>query len=127
MINATSTITDCYSKLVEHFGDRILSSGDQSVDRKVLGSIVFSDKNEKQVLESIVWPEIRRLIRVRIDQASPSAKLLVVEAAILIEANWNDLFTKIIVVTGVYDTIRLDRSRLPLSLLLTFFTVFSRI
>ena len=56
-----------------------------------------------KVLESIVWPEIRRLILCRIDQALPTTTMLVVEAAILIEASWNDLFSKIIVVTGVYS------------------------
>jgi dephospho-CoA kinase len=95
--------TACYLRLIEHFGTRILSN-DGSIDRKVLGGVVFGDKREMEILQSIVWPEIRKLITEKVKEIrtdNPDS-IIVVEAAILLEAKWQDLFESIIVVTGFY-------------------------
>ncbi len=84
--------TQCYSCLVSHFGPRIVGQ-DNSIDRKALGSIVFADKNEMQELQRIVWPEIKRLIVDILSDFSVNKPNLVIalEAAIMIEAGWQDL------------------------------------
>lgn len=48
-----------YDKVVAHFGENILGS-DGSVDRKKLGSIIFNDTNERNVLNGIVHPAVRQ-------------------------------------------------------------------
>ena len=44
-----------YKKIVEVFGEKVVVPGDRSIDRKVLGSIVFKDKQEMKKLTDIVW------------------------------------------------------------------------
>nr|CAG4640966.1 EOG090X0864 [Eulimnadia texana] len=79
--------TNCYQGLVEHFGAQILDS-DEEIDRKKLGPIVFQNKAELQKLNSLVWPEIRRLYLEEIESSNSS--VVVLDAAILLEAGWDE-------------------------------------
>lgn len=47
-----------YEQIVAHFGDEILHT-DGTIDRKHLGSIVFNDERERNVLNRIVHPAVR--------------------------------------------------------------------
>ncbi|MFO7850550.1 MAG: dephospho-CoA kinase [Spirochaetia bacterium] len=49
-------------ELVRHFGERILDSKG-TVDRRVLGEIVFADSSELRALEAIVHPEMRQRVK----------------------------------------------------------------
>lgn len=49
--------TACYESLINHFGSGIIAE-DGSVNRRALGSIVFSDRNKMNQLNQIVWPGI---------------------------------------------------------------------
>lgn len=86
------TGTQGFLKVIEVFGDDILN-GENQIDRKVLGSKVFGDPDGLKKLTDIVWPEIRRLAELEID----SLKILqpdgvvVLEAAVLFEAGWEDI------------------------------------
>jgi len=84
--------TSCYSRLLEHFGEGIKGE-DGEINRRALGSIVFGDKVKMKELEAIVWPEIRRLLEARILELREGGecKVVVVEAAIMIEAGWQDM------------------------------------
>lgn len=88
--------TKCYDKIIDAFGADIISS-DGSIDRRKLGGIVFAESQKMKLLESLVWPEIRASIENIILEHS-NEDFVVVEAAILIEAQWMDLFSSIIVV-----------------------------
>lgn len=93
--------TDCFTKLVAHFGPEIVGP-DQQINRKALGAIVFSETSKMRELESIVWPEIKILIRKYVDKhiaESGDNCVVAVEAAIMIEAQWTDLFDTVWVVT----------------------------
>lgn len=91
--------TECYNDLIQTFGTDIISS-DGSVNRKVLGSIVFNDESKMKLLNSLVWPRIRKMIEDEINKLKEVAevKMVVVEAAILIEAGWSDLVDEIWVI-----------------------------
>jgi len=102
--------TECLEKLVEHFGSRILNEEDGSVDRTKLGPIVFSDPAQLQALNAIVWPAIKQLLKDAIAEAVDEfdkgnagergfTPVIVVEAAVLLEASWEDLVDEIWVVT----------------------------
>ena len=58
-----------YDRIVAHFGEDILGE-DKHVDRKKLGPIVFGDKNELEMLNTIVWPEIRGMISEEVDKVA---------------------------------------------------------
>lgn len=77
-----------YNSLVKEFGQQIVSA-DGTVNRKVLGGIVFSDKEKLNQLNSIVWPEIQRLAMLEAEQLWKSGcAVVVLDAAVLLEAGW---------------------------------------
>jgi phosphopantetheine adenylyltransferase/dephospho-CoA kinase len=96
--------TPAFELLVRHFGNEIVSD-DGNIDRRKLGSIVFTDKSEMRELEKIVWPEIRRLIieeivkgKETLSNRIDSIPVIAIEAAVMIEAGWQDLVTELWVV-----------------------------
>lgn len=86
------TGTQGFLKVIEAFGDDILNAENQ-IDRKVLGGKVFGDPDGLKKLTDIVWPEIRRLAELEIDSLkilNPDG-VVVLEAAVLFEAGWEDI------------------------------------
>ena len=85
-----------YDAVIAAFGAQVVAA-DRTIDRKKLGSIVFGNPERLNQLTSIVWPATRESIRRNVaDLRASGAKLpIVVEAAILIEANWQSLFDEI--------------------------------
>ena len=85
-----------YDAVIAAFGAQVVAA-DRTIDRKNLGSIVFGNPERLNQLTSIVWPATRESIRRNVAELRASgAKLpIVVEAAILIEANWQPLFDEI--------------------------------
>jgi dephospho-CoA kinase len=85
-----------YDAVVAAFGADIVAS-DRTIDRKKLGAVVFGNPERLNKLTSIVWPATFDSIRRNVAELRASgAKLpIVVEAAILIEANWHPLFDEI--------------------------------
>nr|CAG4648006.1 EOG090X0864 [Moina brachiata] len=82
--------TKCYQQVLDFFGDSILND-EGEIDRKKLGPIVFSNKENLAKLNSMVWPEIRRMY---LDQINGIRKenfkgIVVLDAAILLEAGWD--------------------------------------
>ena len=90
--------TKGFDQVVGAFGEEIVGD-DGFVDRKKLGPIVFSDPADLDLLNSIMNPLIYEMIKDRMKDVS-GVPLVVVEAAVLIEANWQDLFDEIWVVTS---------------------------
>lgn len=85
-----------YDAVIAAFGSGIVAS-DRTIDRKKLGAVVFGKPEQLNKLTSIVWPATFEGIRRSVAELRASgAKLpIVVEAAILIEANWMPLFEEI--------------------------------
>ena len=85
-----------YDAVIAAFGADIVAP-DRTIDRRKLGAIVFGKPEQLNKLTSIVWPATRESMRRNIAELRASgAKLpIVVEAAILIEANWQPLFDEI--------------------------------
>lgn len=90
----------CYERVVASFGTEIVAS-DQTIDRKKLGAKVFGDPTSLKRLTDIVWPEIKKMAEVQIDQhlREDSSDLVVLEAAVLVEAGWQDIVDEIWVVS----------------------------
>ena len=100
--------TPCYAKLVSHFGDGIVSP-DRTINRPALGAIVFSDHQKMKELQDIVWPEIRSMILSRLARMEEEGiEFAVVEAAIMLEASWQDVVSTIWV-TAVNPDVALRR------------------
>ncbi len=87
--------TETFRRVVEAFGPDIVGD-DGEIDRKRLGARVFGDADARQRLEAIVWPAIREMARERIEEARRrGAPVVVLEAAVLIEAGWQDLVDEV--------------------------------
>jgi phosphopantetheine adenylyltransferase/dephospho-CoA kinase len=79
-----------YLQIVAAFGEGILQEY-RSIDRRKLGAIVFSEKSALKKLEDIVWPTTRNLVEQEIEKlANEGKEIIVVEAALLLEANWDE-------------------------------------
>ena len=97
--------TATWREVVAAFGEDILDSDEQIVRAK-LGAIVFSDPAHLQKLNSIVHPRIYDMISDRIESLSGNGvEVAVVEAALLIEANWTPLADEVWVVTSPRETV----------------------
>lgn len=82
---------DCYHAIVEHFGTGILDEKEE-LDREKLASIVFQDPEELAVLNSIVHPAVKaEVLRKIASEERKSTNLFIVESALLIEDNYEEI------------------------------------
>ena len=81
-----------HAQVVAAFGRDVLAV-DGTIDRKALGGKVFGKPQELKKLTDIVWPAIRALAEDEIAKvrAAGTAPAIVLEAAVLFEAGWQDL------------------------------------
>ncbi len=98
--------TEGWRRVIEAFGLAILKP-DQTVDRQQLGAIVFKDGEALKRLNAIVHPlmfaEIER--RIRSLRTAGLTQPIVVEAAILIEANWLPLVDEVWLVVASREAV----------------------
>ena len=84
-----------WKKVISVFGQDIVGP-ENEIDRKKLGGIVFSDPSEMEKLNKLMHPIIHNLVEEKIKLLShQGVKVVVLEATILIEANWQDLTDEI--------------------------------
>lgn len=92
--------TATWQALVDAFGRDILAA-DETIDRKKLGALVFSHPDNLKKLNGIVHPRMYRMMQARIaDLQKQGGKVIVVDAAILFEANWTPLVDEVWVVVA---------------------------
>ena len=97
--------TPGWRAVVEAFGEAILAPTGE-VDRKKLGPIVFNDPESMKRLNAIMHPRIFEMIAERIAKLSgEGSDVVVVEAALLIEANWTSLADEVWVSTSPQDEV----------------------
>jgi dephospho-CoA kinase len=90
------------------FGDSVFTPGGE-VDRPRLGKLVFgrndSSKRARRDLEVIVHPLIRAEVSAQISRtrSRPEVAAVILDAAILIEAGWNDLCDVLIFVDTPFE------------------------
>jgi dephospho-CoA kinase len=97
--------TPAWKDLVATWGTELLLPN-REIDRKKLGAIVFSDPKNLEKLNSIVHPRLRALLEKKIEEhRAQGTKVLVVEAAIMIEANWMHLADEVWVIMAPEDVV----------------------
>ena len=96
----------CYNEVIAQFGDDIVAP-DGEIDRKKLGAKVFGDSAQRRKLEGIVWPWMRETMSERLDALrAQGVPVVVLEAAVLIEAGWQPLVDRVWLVTVNRDVAR---------------------
>lgn len=88
-----------FQKVVNEFGHDLVNT-DGTINRQVLGGKVFGDPAQMKRLTDIAWPEIRRMCaeEIEAERARGVNSVVVLEAAVLIEAEWTDLVDEVWVV-----------------------------
>ncbi len=88
-----------WKKIVARFGPAILRP-DRTIDRSVLGPIVFSDPASRRFLDGLIHPLVladqARTVR-RLEREG-RVRIFVVEAALTIEAGYGGHFDRVVVV-----------------------------
>lgn len=96
------------ARIISLFGMEVLSE-DGALNRKKMGTLIFSDPDKRRSLEDILHPEIRKLAEMRIAKAAEEGhQRLIYMAPLLIEAGASDRVDVIWVVT-VRPEIQLER------------------
>ena len=89
----------CYDAVVEAFGKDVVGA-DGEIDRKALGAKVFAEPALRNRLEGIVWPWMREAMDGRLGKIrAEGTPVVVLEAAVLIEADWTPITDQVWVVT----------------------------
>ena len=97
--------TETWQELLDAFGDGILKKNGE-IDRKRLGEIVFADPDALSRLNRIVHPRMREMMREEIEQLrGEGVAVVVLEAAVLIEADWIDLADEVWVAVAPEDVV----------------------
>ncbi|MEJ2110845.1 MAG: dephospho-CoA kinase [Acidobacteriota bacterium] len=91
--------TETYTKVVKTFGREILNT-DGSVNRKALGSIVFSDPKKRLLLNKMMHPAIGVEIRRRIEALERTTRrgIAIIEAALMVEVGSHKKYHLLVVV-----------------------------
>ena len=107
-----------WREIVTTFGQGVLNA-DRTINRQALGKIVFADPEALRMLNRIVHPKMYERMAELIAELRTRGgmKAIVVEAAVLVEANWMSLVNQVWVVVAseavVVDRLAKQRSLSP--------------
>ena len=87
--------TEAWEHVVSAFGDEILQD-DGEIDRRKLGTIVFSDPGQLERLNQIMHPRMAQMVADKVEGLrGQGVEVVVVEAALLFEAGWDSLVEEV--------------------------------
>ncbi len=87
--------TEAWREVVAAFGREILTP-DGDIDRKKLGEIVFSNPESLARLNQIMHPRMFDMMKARLEEYHrQGVGVVVLEAAVLLEANWTPLVDQV--------------------------------
>lgn len=88
-------------RLIQEFGGTVVTE-DGEIDRKMLGERVFGDAIALARLNAIVHPPLLKRLRAELDSArsNPGFRLVVVDAALIVEWGIEDWFDALVVVVA---------------------------
>ncbi|MCH7997427.1 MAG: dephospho-CoA kinase [Chloroflexi bacterium] len=97
--------TQTWREVVAAFGEEILTP-DNEIDRGKLGALVFKVPANMKKLTDIMWPRMYDMVSERIEeQRKKGAVVMVVEAAVLLEAKWDPLTDEVWVAVAPERTV----------------------
>lgn len=72
--------------------------GDLTIDRRLLGQIIFADAGKRKVLENIVHPEVLARLQAEAKIAQAEGKVVFADVPLLYEVGWDSFMAKVWVV-----------------------------
>ena len=94
-------------KIVENFGKEVLeynNTGNWIISREKLGRVIFGNREKRLILNSIMHPEILRIMREKILECKKENKIIFVEIQLLFEVQWEKEFDYILLVSTEKET-----------------------
>ena len=101
-------------KICNAFGND-LKTKSGTLNLKELANRAFLNQKEQSILNGIMWPEIYLLIEKKINSVKNNYNLFIVDAALIFEANLQNLFDSTLLITANLD-LRIERSAMRLNL-----------
>lgn len=104
------TLPEIKTQISHTFGPSVFVEGDSDgeIDRRQLARRVFGTephhKKSLKKLEAIVHPEIRRQMKSQISLAQSEHDVVLVDAAVMLEAGWDDLCDELIFIDVPFET-----------------------
>ena len=91
--------TPTYAKVVQAFGPEVLAP-DRTIDRKILGNIIFHDSEKRLQLNALVHPDVRAELMRRAFELEklPYDGILIIDAALMVESGFYKMLDRLIVV-----------------------------
>ena len=107
--------TACFRQIAEAFVMEDILAADGSFDRQKLAQVIFSSEEKRLQMNAIVHPAVKAYVReqLQIERERKQLKLLVLEAALLIEDHYDELCDELwyIYTTEAKRKVRLMSSR----------------
>ena len=105
--NLFTNNTNLTQRVIATFGSQVTANN--QLDLKRLSELVFSSKSLQNQLNEIIWPEVSQLMIEAAQKAeNVGLKLFIVDAALLLEADFIEFFNSILLITA-YKPIRIER------------------
>lgn len=104
---------ECYLSVIDLLGDAIIEE-DGELNREKIATIVHADKERLTQLDAIIHPFVKRcIIKMIIDAQAAKRKYFLIEAALLFEANYNQICDEVWYIYASCDVrcARLSKSR----------------
>ncbi len=105
--------TPAWHDVVATFGRQVIAPGGE-IDRKKLGEIVFNSPESLTRLNQIMHPRMYEMMKAKIEEyRRQGVDVVVLEAAVLLEANWTPLVDEVWVTVVSEETVleRLKQQR----------------
>ena len=83
--------TECYDRICETFGAEDIFLPQGGLDRGKLAAVIFSDEAKRRQMNAIVHPAVRVYVEKEAAREKQGGKLLVLEAALLIEEHYDEI------------------------------------
>jgi len=97
---------EAFDEIVRAFGDKILDDG-RRIDRDKLRERVFGNTGDRQLLENILHPRIRAIVREKL--VALEAPYSIVVVPLLIESGFIDLVDRVLVV-DTFENVQIERT-----------------
>jgi len=90
---------DVREQIVQRWGRELLDEHG-NITRRKLARIVFADDAQRRELEALLHPWIKRRVEEEMINAQndPRVRFIVLDAAVMLEAGWNDICDKLVFV-----------------------------
>ncbi len=97
--------SEVWERVVHAFGQQIVAD-DGTIDRTRLGKLVFGDDAARAELNRIMHPPMLAMVKARLDRyRRQGAKIVVLEAPLLLEAGWQSLVDEVWVTVAEENTV----------------------